>query len=295
MSERGIEPFGTGKAAPEWLALREDADAAARAVELLEPLRACLQDGPLVIRDLGCGTGANLRWLAHRLPGPQRWILHDHDVELLARAAAGTVSAADGTPVTTRVDHSDLTRLRAADLAGTSLVTASALLDLLSQEDVESIIDACVTGGCPALFTLSVVGRVELAPADPLDAAIRDAFNDHQRRAVAGVSPPTTPSPRAPVRGRLLGPDAPDVAASAFRRRGWAVLSRPSRWRLGAGQAALTARWLREWCAAAVEQRPDLAADVEEYLPRRLRACASGQLRVTVHHVDLLARGRPPS
>ncbi|WP_034271640.1 class I SAM-dependent methyltransferase [Haloechinothrix halophila] len=270
------------KAAPEWLALREEADAAARAVELLDPLRGCLPDGPLVVRDLGCGTGANLRWLAPRLPGPQRWILHDHDADLLACATARTVNTADGTPVTTHIDHSDLARLRAADLAGTSLVTGSALLDLLSQEDIESLADACVTAGCPALFTVSVVGRVELLPADPMDAKIRDAFNDHQRRAVAG-------------RGRLLGPDAPSVTAAAFLSRGWRVLSGPSRWHLGAGQTALTTRWLREWCEAAVEQRPDLTADVGDYLPRRLRACAAGRLRVTVHHVDLLARGRTPS
>ncbi|MPY79556.1 MAG: methyltransferase domain-containing protein [Actinophytocola sp.] len=279
MSELASEPSGTGKAAPEWLALREDADADARAVELLDPLLACLPDGSLVIRDLGCGTGANLRWLAPRLPGPQQWILHDRDAGLLALAAATTVNTADGTPVTTRTDHSDLTRLRAADLAGTSLVTASALLDLLSQEDVESLVQACCAAGCPALLTLSVVGWVELQPADPLDAEIAAAFNDHQRRAVAG-------------RGRLLGPDAPDVAAAAFRRHGWGVLSAPSRWQLGAGQTTLTSRWLREWCAAAVEQRPNLASDVEDYLSRRLRACANERLRVTVHHVDLLAHGR---
>jgi len=261
-----------------WLALREDADAAARATELLDPLRACLPDGPLVIRDLGCGTGANLRWLAPRLPGPQHWILHDHDAELLTLAAATTVSAADGTPVMTQTDHSDLTRLRAVDLAGTSLVTASALLDLLNGHEVESLADACRTAGCPALLTLSVAGRVELTPADPLDAAIVAAFNDHQRRAVAG-------------RGRLLGPDAPAVAAAAFRRHGWQVLTRPSPWRLGHGQPALIARWLTEWCEAAVEQRPGLAADIEDYMARRRQACAAGRLRVTVHHVDLLAYG----
>ncbi|MPY98702.1 MAG: methyltransferase domain-containing protein [Actinophytocola sp.] len=279
MSELASEPSGTGKAAPEWLALREDADADARATELLDPLLACLPDGPLVIRDLGCGTGANLRWLAPRLPGPQQWILHDHDADLIAMAATTTVNTADGTPVTTRTDHSDLTRLRAADLASTSLVTASALLDLLTQDDVDSLAETCVAAGCPALLTLSVVGRVELQPTDPLDAEIVAAFNDHQRRAVPG-------------RGRLLGPDAPDVAAAAFRCHGWEVRSAPSHWQLGGGQTALTARWLREWCAAAVEQRPDLVADVEDYLPRRMRECDAGRLRVTVHHMDLLAHGR---
>ena len=69
--------------APEWLALREGADAAARSAELLEPLRARLPEGERVIRDLGCGTGSMARWLVPRLPGPQHWILTDHDPALL--------------------------------------------------------------------------------------------------------------------------------------------------------------------------------------------------------------------
>ena len=82
-----------GRAAfsPAWLALRESADAAARATELLDPLRPAAwpyRRRPVVIRDLGCGTGSHGPLAAPRLPGPQHWILHDRDPELLARAAA---------------------------------------------------------------------------------------------------------------------------------------------------------------------------------------------------------------
>ena len=41
------------------------------------PRRRC------VIHDLGCGTGSMGRWLAPRLPGPQHWVLHDRDADLL--------------------------------------------------------------------------------------------------------------------------------------------------------------------------------------------------------------------
>ena len=68
----------------EWLALREAADAAARAKDLVERLtRQLPATGPRVIHDLGCGTGAMARWLAPVLPGPQHWILHDLDADLL--------------------------------------------------------------------------------------------------------------------------------------------------------------------------------------------------------------------
>ena len=63
-----------------WLALREPADAAARATDLVDQMRQRLRpSGRYVIHDLGCGTGAMGRWLAPLLPGPQHWVVHDRD------------------------------------------------------------------------------------------------------------------------------------------------------------------------------------------------------------------------
>ncbi|MDX2813128.1 SAM-dependent methyltransferase [Streptomyces sp. PA03-5A] len=272
---------------PHWLALREDADAAARAADLLGPLREHLAGasrgtgsgtgaGPLVVRDLGCGTGSMGRWLSGRLPGPQHWILHDHDPALLDLAAASLSGlTAGGGPVTAETREGDLTRLTPADLAGTSLVTASALLDLLTAAEIDALAATCTAAGVPVLLGLSVVGEVELGPADPLDAEISAAFNAHQRRTAGGRA--------------LLGPDALDAAGRAFTRYGATVTTRPSPWRLGADRSALTAEWLRGWVGAAVEQEPGLAALAEPYLRRRLVDCAAGRLTAVVGHGDLLA------
>ncbi|QIK10268.1 class I SAM-dependent methyltransferase [Streptomyces sp. ID38640] len=279
--------------APRWLDLRERADAAARAPELLRPLRAWLAArtapaGPpgsphgLVIRDLGCGIGSMGRWLAVRLPGPQQWILHDLDPALLDLAGARMpVTAADGTPVAATTACGDLAALTADDFAGTSLVTASALLDLLTRDEVEDLAEACVGAGTPALLALSVAGRVELSPSDPFDAEITDAFNDHQRRTDQGRA--------------LLGPDAVAAAVAAFERRGARVLVQSSPWRLGCAESALTAEWLRGWVGAAHAQRPELAPEAVAYLRRRLEECAAGELTVAVHHTDLLALPPHPS
>ncbi|MEU8997850.1 class I SAM-dependent methyltransferase [Streptomyces caniferus] len=279
--------------APRWLELRERADAVARAPELLHPLLEWMSaqsapagppgsSGGLVIRDLGCGTGSMGRWLTVRLPGPQHWILHDLDPLLLAHAGARLpVTAADGTPVDATTRRGDLATLTADDLAGTSLVTASALLDLLTREEVEALAEACVDAGCPVLLALSVAGHVELTPPDPLDAAITDAFNDHQRRTDQGRA--------------LLGPDAVAAAVAAFERRGATVVVRPSPWRLDCAESALTAEWLRGWVGAAVAQRPELGPEAVTYLHRRLEECAAGELSVAVHHTDLLALPGPSS
>ena len=78
------------RVSPEWLRLREPADAAARSAELAERLgRHLAAAGRLVIHDLGGGSGAMGRWLAPRLPGPQHWVVHDRDADLLKLAVAG--------------------------------------------------------------------------------------------------------------------------------------------------------------------------------------------------------------
>jgi SAM-dependent methyltransferase len=262
-----------------WLALREPADAAARALDLVECLaRHPATDGWL-IHDLGCGTGAMGRWLAPLLSRPQHWVVHDRDPDLLEVAAAEPPGpAADGAAVSVEPRHSDITRLQPADLAGATLITASALLDVLTEEELDGLVSVCVDPGCPLLLTLSVLGRVELAPVDPLDHRVAAAFDAHQRRATE--------------RGRLLGPDAVAFAVEQFRRLGANALVRPSPWRLGALQSELAAEWFDGWVGAACEQEVELAAEAERYARRRRAQAAAGELAVTVDHADLLVSPR---
>jgi hypothetical protein len=246
------------RVSPGWLGLREPADAAARSEELAARLGRHLPAGPLVIHDLGGGSGAMGRWLAPRLPGPQHWVVHDRDADLLE-----LVSAPPGATVETRT--SDVTRLAPDDLAGASAVVASALLDLLTAGELHRLLGACA--GLPTLLVLTVVGRVTFSPAEPLDARIGAAFDDHQRR------------------GGRLGPDAVAAAVDALDGD---VLVRPSPWRLDAAQAELAAEWVDGWLAAACEQEPALAGEAAAYRERRLAQLAAGELAVTVAHADLL-------
>ena len=235
----------------QWLALREPADAAARARNLVDRLPP---HDRWLIHDLGAGTGAMGRWLAPRLQGPQHWVLHDTDADLL--------DIADIPGVTVETERSDVTR---AQFAGATLITASALLDLLTGDELGRLVAAVAGARCPALLTLSVTGRIALTPAEALDQRVAEAFNAHQRR------------------GRRLGPDAGVVAAQALREAGMEVLTRTSPWRLGAAQADLIAAWLTGWIGAACEQDPGL--DAGAYTRRRLA-------QVTVEHIDLLALPR---
>jgi len=217
----------TARVSPAWLRLREPADADARASDLVQQIQPYLPaDGRALIHDLGCGTGSMGRWLAPRLTGTQHWVMYDRDADLLAHAAADLPgAAADGAAVTIETRQRDITRLNPVDLADASLITASALLDMMTADELGRFVTTCAGAGCPTLVTISVIGQVELTPADPLDAHIVDAFNDHQRRTAGGR--------------RLLGPDAVSAAVDAFTTLGFDVLVRPSPWRLGAAQATL--------------------------------------------------------
>jgi SAM-dependent methyltransferase len=263
-----------------WLALREPADAAARAPDLVERLGPHLPaTGLRVIHDLGCGTGGMGRWLARLLSGPQHWVVHDRDADLLDVAAADLPGpAADGAAVTVEARQSDITRLQAGELDGATLITASALLDMLTRDELAGLVSVCTAAKCPVLLTVSVVGRVELTPEDPLDARVAAAFDAHQRREVDGR--------------RLLGPDAVAAAVEQFGRLGADVHVRPSPWRLGALEADLAAEWFTGWVDAACEQQIELAAESEPYRRRRLAEAAAGQLAVTVDHADLLVLPR---
>ena len=220
----------------DWLALREPADAAARSRELVEHLGPPAT-GRWVIHDLGGGTGSMGRWLAPLLPGPQHWVVHDRDTDLLALAAADVPGpAADGAAVTVETRQSDITRLQPDDLAGATLITASALLDMLTEDELAGLVSACAAAGCPVLLTLSVVGRVDLTPADPLDRRVAAAFDAHQRRMTRARPPART---RTPSRSPSSSSAGSEPRSSSDPARGGSAPRTPS-WRTSGSRAGST-------------------------------------------------------
>jgi glycosyltransferase involved in cell wall biosynthesis/SAM-dependent methyltransferase len=311
--ERALREWAEPEAQPAhatfpatWLALREPADHRSRASELLEPLLSWMgmqagRRGHVV--DLGSGTGSNLRFLAPRLAraageaDPLPWVLVDHDAALLAEAAslaasasaAAAVSQASGSPDRVRplppveTVVGDLAAEGIEAVAGAQLVTASALLDLVSEAWVERLVEACRTHGAAALFGLSYDGRVIWTPAHPVDAEVRAAVNAHQHQD-KGL-------------GGALGPDATEHTARCFREAGFSVRRAASPWVLGPGDAPLIRPLVEGWVAAAVEARPDREAAFRAWGRDRLALLeGGGTFTLEVGHEDLLALppGLPP-
>ncbi len=143
-------------------------------------------------------------------------------------------------------------------------MTASALLDLLTAEEVDRLA-VCPPGRLPDAADAFVGRSGRATPAEPLDREIGAAFNDHQRRWVG---------PR-----RLLGPDAVAATAAAYARLGLGAEVRPSPWRLGPGEADLIGQWFDGWVGAAAEQCSALAAPAAGYIERRRNQLAARELR----------------
>ena len=259
----------------DWLALREPEDARARSRELALAAAERLAPGPIVIHDLGSGTGSMMRWLAPLLPGPQAWVLHDWNAKLVERATNGVPVDRDGRPVSVRTRSGALAHLDPAALDGASLVTASALLDVLTAREVRAVIDACVAVGCPVLLSLSVTGAVRIDPRDPRDDVFAASFNAHQQRRVGGR--------------RLVGPTGVALAQRRFLQAGWNLRPAATFWRLGDHDPLLLEQWFDGWCDAALEQRGDLEPDGADYRALRSSQSRRGELSAVVVHIDLLA------
>ena len=266
----------------DWLALREPADRWARDRTLPERLCAAWRRrGWSRVVDLGSGTGANLKYLAPRLPPGQRWTLVDHD----PRHVDG-LRHLEAPPEVDAVDA--LARDLAADglavVKGVNLVTASALLDLVSESWLGALVSRCADAGCGAYFALTYDGEVRWMTesaagwrpdADPDDGLVRDAVNRHQR-GDKGFGP-------------ALGPAAAPLAARLFRGAGYRTWLSASAWRLERAERRLTERLVDGWASAAADVRPDAADRVAAWGVRRRAALARGSFRVTVGHRDLLA------
>lgn len=247
--------------AVEWLNLREAADNAARDAHLRDRAAALIgsQPDPLIV-DLGAGTGSTMRALGHP---HARWRLIDNDRDLLQEAARRGGERVETVEM-------DLTRVEDLPLNGATLVTASALFDLVGAPWIDALADRLATERIGIYAALSYDGNLGWAPPDRADQEISQAFNRDQR-SDKGFGP-------------ALGPDGAAYLTDAMRKRGYAVHEAQSPWQLGSDDAALH-RALLEGIADAAAQSG--APDAGEWLSRKFAALE--RTRCVVGHVDVLA------
>ena len=249
----------------EWLALREPADAAARSRAVTAFAVQGLEAGGGRLLDLGGGTGANIRYLSKHFHASPDWTIVDDDAELLARAPAGAWRRrADLTHV---VDDDAMFR-------GCSLVTASALLDLVSERWLKQLITRCSLAGMAVLFALNYDGRARCEPSEPEDDEVRRLVNEHQRRDKGF--------------GVALGPAAWARTVELLSAAGYEVKQEQSDWDLRpADSTALQRQLIAGWAQAASEMRPADMLVFAAWHDRRIAHVDARRSRIVVGHVDV--------
>ena len=285
----------------EWLRLRERFDLAARAradanaqrAAHLASWRAAQSGTTLQVLDLACGLGANLRVLAPRLGGAQRWHLVDHDPALLAALPAalarwsrqqgwrfapdGPGYRIEGATWAATVSYEQIDLARDADslaFAQGTLVTASALLDLVSGAWLQPLVRRAHEAGAAMCWALSVDGRTQWQPADADDDLVQALFGLHQQRD-KGFGP-------------ALGPRAPAEALALLAAAGYRSTTTRSDWLIAGARAAPMRRALIDGVAtAALQQDPSAAQRIRAWQARRSAGVAGSSLRIG--HLDILA------
>lgn len=279
----------------DWLAVREPADVTARSATLVERVRLALASTDTVRGlDLCTGTGSNLRYLIDRLPGRQTWLAADRDARLLEELPTKLKTWADGRGYSMRTERQvsslrggrcecdvetramDLDRLDAGLFEGRNLVTASALLDLVSESWLRLLAARCREAGATALFTLTYDGRSSCDPVEPEDDMVRDLMNVHQKTDKG-------------LGGRAEGPDAWSVAERVFAEAGYRVECAPSDWSIGPSERTFQRMLIEGWARAAVEIAPERADTIADWLRGRLEHLEAGRSRIVVNHVDMVA------
>jgi hypothetical protein len=156
------------------------------------------------------------------------------------------------------------------------LVTASALLDLVSEEWLQRLVIEAAARRLPLYAALSYDGRIEFSPTDPADSKIVAAINAHQRTNKGF--------------GQALGPAAAGAAITNFERIGYIVVQGASDWTFGPRDREIQFEMLSGWAAAAREIGEMPLDDIVGWLSRRRDFVAAGQSSIRVGHVDFFAR-----
>ncbi|MBD3640587.1 MAG: glycosyltransferase family 4 protein [Marinobacter sp.] len=264
----------------EWLEAREPADHRARSELLTERLDhwlrnqyASLGAEPLVMADIGSGRASNSLFLSSRLSVPGLWHLIEQDGGLLALGESrlrqcGQLVVGHHLTLTT----GEMERLLPVPL---HLLTASALIDLVSDAWLRSLTAAVVGRQASVLIVLSYAGEFGLSPPDADDRKLKELVNRHQHRDKGS--------------GRALGPEATSRFRELLLDAGYTVQVEDSPWHLDRDDAVAVETLLRGWVEAALEQSPAASTWLGAWLDRRLGQLASGELQVMVAHHDLLA------
>jgi len=257
-----------------WLNLREDADFAARdktlATDVLNWLGQATDpvSPDRIIIDLGAGTGSTLRALTKLGATNIVWRLVDLDGKLLDEALRR-----HGKNFLIEDYQADLNVIGELPLTGAHILSASALMDLVSADFIDGLIERISPRKTAVYAALNYDGTTSWTPAHPLDEKVLAAFNQDQRRD-KGFGP-------------ALGPECTSYLQKALENKGYRVSIKPSPWQLTAKDQTMQNELIQGIAAAVNADKNVTESEIDDWKNFRLANTSEGTC--TIGHWDLLA------
>jgi hypothetical protein len=156
------------------------------------------------------------------------------------------------------------------------LITASALLDLVSAEWLDRLIIEAAVRRLPIYAALTYDGRTVMQPAGTFDKEVLAGFNVHQRTDKGF--------------GLALGPAAARRAVDRFEHFGYAVVQGRSDWVFGPDDRDIQESLFEGYAEVAALTTQMTAAEVGSWLAQRRHHLAEGRSHLRIGHIDLFAR-----
>ena len=258
---------------PDWLALREPADHAARSAEAHpRDARRAAGDRPLRILDLGPAPDRTCGY--YRPPVRRHPAYIEHGLASRRSRSGAARARAARSPASRRAawicPRSTIAAIFDGRDAGHRVSTARSGIRALAARARRR----CAQAGAAALFALSYDGRIVCSPRGSRRRNSLSLVNQHQRTD-KGFGP-------------ALGPDAADVAARCFADLGYRVQRAPSDWTLTPDvRRASTAADRRLGAGRRRNRRRHGCRAIDAWRDRRLAHVAAGWSAIIVGHEDI--------
>lgn len=264
----------------QWLDAREPEDLASRCKSIIRTIdRHFCGFEQLNILDIGCGTGSTMRAVLPYLTSVQHWNFVDHNSELLDLARHRNTKFIDNTPHTMKFQQQNLAENYDYICEKKHIVTASALLDLVSKDWLHGLVGKLNECSCSFYGAHTVSGMIEIVPGNKMDDEIFAAFHLHHQTD-KGFGP-------------ALGQDANHCAKSAFENQGY--VTHVSRYQWGTqnilteNRRDLYPQFVTGIADAVMETGLVNIANLQEWQSDRLSSFLNGIGEIRVVQEDLLA------
>jgi hypothetical protein len=280
----------------DWLEERYRLDAEARNKRVEHAVLEAFQRFPtLCVLDVGSGLGANARYYSRLFSSNQEWILVEKSKILSLRAISSlrfwaeanewmTEELSEGLQIWLPEKEVRIKSINASffhlseivDLSRINLVTANAVMDLISEDQFVTFAENLISYRIPLLATMNYESMY-FEPEEEEDVEFIALYERHMKRSQEF--------------GSALGPDSTRQIIDFSVKRGFPVIHGQSTWKIEYGDLKMM-RFLFRFIHQALSENIRSKGErirMEAWFRRKWQQVKSHKLKMVVEHSDIFA------